>query len=138
MSKTLFITDSDIATLEQLADMLLENNLITTESPLFQSYRGLQTRMMQALKGEEELYQVKPEDLVGDIKDFPMEVVQKMVERQFGQTGKCDVRVFQEDKSAPAEIGGFTWDNSMEGWAFWARIINGLNFDLFFEKYPKQ
>lgn len=40
-------------------------------------------------------YTVEHSDLVGDIKDFPIEVVQKMVEMQQKQGNKPDVTVFQ-------------------------------------------
>lgn len=50
------------------------------------------------------IYKVKQEDLIGDIKGFPIEVVQLMVERQFEQKGKCNIGIFQKS------IGmGFNW-----------------------------
>ena len=35
-------------------------------------------------------YKVKKEDLIGEIKDFPIEVVQKMVDYQVEQGNKAD------------------------------------------------
>lgn len=83
------------------------------------------------------MYKVKPSDLKGEIKDFPFEVVQKMVERQYEQTGKCDVKVFQKDKYATDDRWGFLWSKTVEGQDFWGSIIDDNCFDLFFTRYPK-
>ena len=79
------------------------------------------------------MYKVTKEDLVGEIKDFPIEVVQKMVERQVEQNGKPDVSVFQE-----CIFSGFLWSNTIENNDFWEKVISDNNFYLFFEKYPKE
>ena len=47
-------------------------------------------------KNQTVMYKVKQSDLIGDIKGFPIEVVQKMVERQVEQGNKADVTVFQK------------------------------------------
>lgn len=83
------------------------------------------------------MYKVKPSDLKGEIKDFPLEVVQKMVERQYEQTGKCDVKVFQNQKYASSYEDGFRWSQTPEGHNFWRGVISQCLFDLFFTKYPK-
>lgn len=83
------------------------------------------------------MYKVKPSDLKGQIKDFPIEVVQKMVERQYEQTGRCDVEVFQVNKYTGGINGGMLWSETVEGDEFWRSIISHSNFDVFFEKYPK-
>lgn len=72
-------------------------------------------------------------DLIGDIKGFPIEVVEKMIERQVEQGDKADVDVFQYTAT-----GGFFWDETTEGCGFWSEVIINKNFDLFFEKYPKK
>jgi hypothetical protein len=72
----------------------------------------------------------------GDIKDFPIEVVEKMLERQVKQGNKRDVSVFE--RLSNAEYEGFNWKNTIEGFAFWINVISGKNFALFFEKYPKK
>lgn len=79
-------------------------------------------------------YQVKPEDLVQQIRDFPIEVVQKMVDYQ----DKPDVTIFQEHATASENRGGFDWDKSIEGSHFWDDIIIDKEFPLFFEMYPKE
>lgn len=82
------------------------------------------------------VYKVKDSDLKGRIQDFPIEVVQKMVERQYEQIWKYDVSVFQADQYKGKFNGGFTWSETVEGDDFWRRVISYNNFDLFFEKYP--
>lgn len=83
-------------------------------------------------------YKVKHEDLKGDIKDFPIEVVQKMVDEQVRQGNKADAKVFQKANWTGFDIGGFSWANSIDGFGFWINVINSGKFDLFFSKYPKQ
>ena len=83
------------------------------------------------------MHKVKQSDLKGQIKDFPIEVVQKMVEKQVHQGNKADVKVFQIDKGAPRYSGGFKWSSTKEGPSFWIEVIDGHNFSQFFKKYPK-
>ena len=78
------------------------------------------------------MYKVKQSDLIGDIKDFPIEVVQKMLERQVEQGHTEDIKAFQI-----IAIGGFDWSTSEEGHIFWNEVIRQKNFDLFFKKYPR-
>ena len=74
----------------------------------------------------------------GDIKDFPPEVVELMLQRQFEQTGKRDVSLFEKDRTIGKGVGGFTWDETIEDWVFWHNVIEDKKFQVFFEKYPKQ
>ena len=83
------------------------------------------------------MYKVKQSDLKGQIKDFPIEVVQKMVEKQVHQGNKADVKVFQESKRASYPCGGFDKDRTKEGTVFWKEVIVDGNFSQFFKKYPK-
>lgn len=82
-------------------------------------------------------YKVKQEDLVGQISNFPIEVVQKMVERQVEQGNKPDVTIFQKVCCAPRCNGGFTWESTIEGGDFWSIVIASGMFDEFFKRYPK-
>lgn len=81
------------------------------------------------------IYVVKKSDLIGQISDFPIEVVQKMVERQYAQNGFCDVSVFQRQKDSG--VTGFGWGITPEGDSFWRQIINLKRWHVFFNKYPK-
>lgn len=83
------------------------------------------------------IYKVKESDLVGEIHGFPIEVVQKMVELQFEQTGKCDVELFQKGNCRGKDKGGFAWEFTDEDYDFWDEVIREKHFDLFFQTYPK-
>ena len=76
-------------------------------------------------------------DLIGDLKDFPIEVVEKMLEYQNKQVGKKDISVFQKDRCEDTGGKGFSWSATTEGHYFWKNVIRDRNFDLFFERYPK-
>lgn len=83
-------------------------------------------------------YKVKKEDLKGEIKDFPIEVVQRMVDCQIEQGNKADVTVFQKNRYEIKEDNGFSWDETAEGVSFWSNITYFKDFNMFFEKYPKK
>jgi hypothetical protein len=83
-----------------------------------------------------ERYIVKQEDLIGQIKGFPIEVVQRMVDCQVEQGNKADVTVFQRYKFASTAMGGFDWRITKEREPFWCYVMAGI-FDEFFEIYPK-
>lgn len=78
---------------------------------------------------------VTKKDLIGDLENFPIEVVEKMLQNQYEQLGKTDITVFQHDNDAITE--GFIWGNSIEGYDFWNDVIYKKRFDIFFERYPK-
>lgn len=80
-------------------------------------------------------YKVKQSDLIGDIKNFPCEVVKKMIEEQVKQGNTADVEVFQLLVTAGQDEGGFDWDKTEDGYDFWDEVIM-CNFDLFFDTYP--
>lgn len=84
------------------------------------------------------IFKVEQSDLVGQIKDYPIEVVEKMIEEQVKQGNCPNVEVFQNNISADVSDGGFTWSQTDEDEDFWWDVIDGGNFDLFFEKYPKK
>jgi hypothetical protein len=74
----------------------------------------------------------------GRIADFPPEIVEMMLQRQFEQTGKRDVTVFENLATADCRHNGFTWEDSPEKNSFWNDVIRYKRFDIFFEKYPKK
>jgi hypothetical protein len=84
------------------------------------------------------IFKVEKSDLVGGIKDFPIEVVEKMIEEQVRQGCQPDVEAFQQYPSAGVSDNGFNWSDSKDGNDFWEEVIGEDNFDLFFEKYPKK
>ena len=83
-----------------------------------------------------ETYIVKKEDLIGEIKGFPIEVVQRMVDCQVEQGNKADVSVFQRNKYAGQINNGFDWPKTKERSGFWNMVVNG-DFDDFWQMYPK-
>jgi hypothetical protein len=84
------------------------------------------------------IFKVEQSDLVEGIKNFPIEVVEKMIEEQVKQGNCPNVAVFQNDVSACAGDGGFDWSDTKDGDDFWVEVLDGGNFELFFEKYPKK
>ena len=74
----------------------------------------------------------------GQIADFPSEIVEMMLQRQFEQTGKRDVSVFEGYKSAHKSQNGFNWNETSENSMFWYNVIDQKKFNIFFEKYPKE
>ena len=81
--------------------------------------------------------EIEQQDLKGQIANFPIEVVQKMVENQVKQDNPANVSIFQRDAFSSKFTGGFDWDNSEEGYKFWREVIIEKNFRLFFVEYPK-
>lgn len=74
----------------------------------------------------------------GQLTGFPTEVVERMLDCQVEQGNKRDATVFESYKRASKYSRGFDWSNASEGRDFWSLIIQGENFDIFFERYPKQ
>lgn len=81
---------------------------------------------------------LKKYDLIGDIKDFPIEVVEKMIEKQIEQGNKIDLKIFQRNNASSADFGGFDWVKTFEGSMFWREVTQERNFNLFFKRYPKK
>lgn len=77
-------------------------------------------------------YKVTKKDLIEGIKDFPIEVVEKMLEKMQEQRMSTDIKILQD-----TICGAFQWDKTSEGYDFWKNVILYKNFSLFFEKYPK-
>lgn len=70
--------------------------------------------------------------------DFPKEIVEKMLERQVEQGNERDVTAFGDIAYADKPNKGFNWCETEEGTDFWGSVILNKDFDLFFEKYPKE
>ena len=80
---------------------------------------------------------VEQSDLVGDIKDFPIEVVQGMVNEQVRQGNEADASVFARRYYFGRANEGFDWDKSPDGHTFWSNVISNFRWEEFFTKYPK-
>lgn len=79
---------------------------------------------------------VTKKDLIGDLENFPIAVVEKMLQRQYEQVKKMDITVFQNYSRSDVQRGGFHWADTIEGHGFWYSVINEEKFDIFFEHYP--
>lgn len=74
----------------------------------------------------------------GDIKDFPVEILKRMIECQKEQGNEEDVSVFERDKYITKMNKGFNWWETKEGSTFWEAVIGNKKFDDFFKTYPKE
>ena len=81
---------------------------------------------------------VTTRDLIGDLENFPIEIVEKMLRKQYNQVNKMDVTVFQNNKRADEIHGGFRWSDTIEGYRFWDDVITLGKFNVFFERYPER
>lgn len=66
----------------------------------------------------------------GQLKDFPENVVNAMLDEQERQGNPRDVTVFERNKLASTSIGGFEWSNTPDGAEYWAAIITKRRFYL--------
>jgi hypothetical protein len=73
----------------------------------------------------------------GDIKDFPKEVVEWMLDNQVKQGNKRDVSVFERHRARSKRNGGFDWDKTDEGDDFCIDVINGYKFGLLIQPIKK-
>lgn len=80
---------------------------------------------------------ITEKDLIGQLEEFPIQVVKKMLERQVQQGNPENVCIFQKYSSSDMTMGGFTWEDTPEGNPFWTDVIHNHKFEVFFEKYPE-
>ena len=67
----------------------------------------------------------------------PIEVQEKMLERQVEQGNHRDPNVYIRSFSSGRSKGGFTWSDTPEGHDFWSNIDDYEDYSEFFELYPK-
>ena len=92
---------------------------------------------MKVDKYVESIEEEMNEDYKGELRGFPREIVEKMLDRQEDAGNERDVSVFENHRSAIGSRDGFSWAYSIEGDSFWDDIISARNFKIFFDKYPK-
>lgn len=73
----------------------------------------------------------------GEIKDFPIEVIEWMLTEQVEQGNKQDVTVFERSSGAPIHKGGFDWKKSTRFSNNECFKITLGDFYIFFDKFPK-
>lgn len=76
-------------------------------------------------------FDVTKKDLIGDIKDFPLGIVVRMLKETEKQGNEPDIKEFQRTK-----LAGFDWCETEDGFDFWDQITDGY-FDEFYKKYPE-
>ena len=76
-------------------------------------------------------------DLIGELENFPIKVVEKMLQRQYEQVGKIDISIFQKYNRSDIQKGGFHWADTIEGHGFWYGVIVEEKFNMFFTRYPE-
>lgn len=74
----------------------------------------------------------------GQLKGFPDEVVEWMLQQQVKQGNKRDVSVFENGNSSDRHSKGFNWFDTSEKHDFCEKVILNKRFDLFFKRYPKK
>lgn len=80
---------------------------------------------------------ITTKSLIGDLENFPIEVVKKMLEYQYKQNNIIDIKVFIPNCGAEKHFNGFRWADTIEGHDFWYEVIHNKKFDVFFKRYPK-
>lgn len=80
---------------------------------------------------------VTQQDLIGDLENFPIEVVEKMLENQYKQNGKKDVSIFQYLNFTDIQGGDFCWEDTIEGYEFWNDVIRRKNLMCFLKDTQK-
>ena len=80
---------------------------------------------------------ITKKDLIRELENFPIEVVEKMLQKQYKQANKIDISVFQKNRCSDIQHDGFRWEDTIEGHEFWSKVIRYEKFDVFFERYPK-
>ena len=66
----------------------------------------------------------------GAIENFPVHVIEAMLDEQVNQGNERDAEVFQRDAMASTPMGGFLWSASEQGHRFWEAVILFRRFGL--------
>lgn len=80
---------------------------------------------------------INTEDLIGELTNFPIEIIEKMLEYQYKQNNIIDISVFINFPRAEKYQNGFNWKETPEGFNFWDSVIREKRFDVFFKRYAK-
>lgn len=79
-------------------------------------------------------FNIQEKDLVGDIKDYPMEIITlAMLETRLQRSKFTLEHMTKSDIS-----GAFSWVNSEDGFDFWDGICNCKDFSEFYKKYTPE
>ena len=92
---------------------------------------------MDKIKIKTNRFHITRDDMIGELKGFPVGVVVRMLEETEWQGNKPDVKVFQHNNHRGKGLGGFKWSKTNIGHAFWEDVIFNKNFDKFYKEYPE-
>ena len=101
-------------------------------------YKIINAEEFIALHTEGEEFDLQNYTPKGELEGFPKEIIARMLDYQEEQGNKRNVTVFEKWIEASRFKEGFAWDETKEDREFWDDVIRFKNFNLFFEKYPKQ
>lgn len=71
-------------------------------------------------------------------KIYPPEIIELMLQRQQEQGNPKNIQPFLYLLRIGKTNKGFNWRATIEGYVFWSWVLVNLNFDVFYEKYPKK
>lgn len=81
-------------------------------------------------------YHITEKDQINHLKDVPIEIINLILHEYISQ--RKDVK--KENALSNMQLIAidflFSWDDSPEGWPFWADICQG-KFDIFYQTYDK-
>lgn len=60
----------------------------------------------------------------GSIKDIPIEYIRKMCWNQVLQGNLFNIAIFEDNRLATQDEGGFDWNASKEGYTYWAETLS--------------
>ena len=80
---------------------------------------------------------ITQDDMIGDLKGFPVGIAVRMLEETENQGNNPDIKVFQKYKWTDLHDGGFRWGDTEAGYDFWQFLIANKNFTKFYQKYPE-
>lgn len=82
----------------------------------------------------ETMLKVNKDDIYGEIKGFPLEVVHKMIELTMKEEHTNVEEALKILRNNP--WSRFTWSETNEGTNFWHKVINRHEWWKFYERYP--
>ena len=68
-------------------------------------------------------------DLIDELKEVPIDIVERMLYYQQREGNTPNVKVFQRNRCADRWQGGFCWDNTEEGPIAWMRALVDETYD---------
>lgn len=136
----------DISPHRKKGDIIIAERETTEKKIWYKGYKGRKVSNMLPSSWEEVIEQ---SEYKGELKGFPKEIVEAMLDEQERQGQKRDVTVFEASRGDAANWqsqvggvgGGFLWSCSKEGHDFWEKTLHyefDKGFTTFYNKYPKQ